>query len=194
MRSKTITYFDMEGKENVSKVIKCVQKRLGEGDIKKVLIFAANFNAVTQLIEKVGGLAKIYVVSFPYKQIFYQQNEKQGLEEITPQTSQEHAREMIEKLGAELIQGPLPLDDVIIPKAPDMKLAVIKYTLGIISKSLPLCVDAAVMACDSGKIEPGETIAVMSADTAVVIRASSKVYMFHPERGTRVQEILCKPY
>lgn len=49
------------------------------------------------------------------------------------------------------------------------------------------------MGCDSGCAEPGEEVIAMSADTAIVATACQKRWLFHPEKGMRIKEILCKP-
>ena len=88
-----------------------------------------------------------------------------------PKTSLQEIREEFNRLGIRLVQGVMPLQDIIIPNAKDVKNQTIHYTLSLISGGLRLCIQAILMAVDGGPIDPGETVIALSADTAIVARS-----------------------
>lgn len=49
------------------------------------------------------------------------------------------------------------------------------------------------MSCDSGYVEQDEEVIAMSSDTAIVASASKKQWLFHPNHGLEIKEIICKP-
>ncbi len=49
------------------------------------------------------------------------------------------------------------------------------------------------MSCDSGYLEQEEEVISMSADTAIVATACKKQWLFHPNHGLEIKEIICKP-
>ncbi len=87
----------------------------------------------------------------------------------------------------------MPLWEIVLPGTVESKVKIIQATLSLISGGLPLCVQAVLMACDAGHVEPGEEVISMSADTAIVARAAQTRWLFHPERGLEIREIICMP-
>lgn len=189
-------YFSSMGRDNVSETIKIVKKRCEAGDIKKVLIFAATKESVINLANVLKDSdCKVCAVTFPYEYSFFiRKEDEEHPEEVIPETSQDGIREAFAEVGVELIQGVMPFEEIVLPGVSELKIQVLIRTLELISRGLPLCVQAAVMACDSGCVKLGEKIIVMTADTAVVMTATQKRWIFHPKKGIDIHEILCKPY
>lgn len=69
----------------------------------------------------------------------------------------------------------------------------IKETLGLVSGGLHLCVQAVLMATDSGVVMPGEKVIAMSADTSIITFGTNSTFLFHPSRGLNIHKIICKP-
>jgi len=68
MRKKTIYYFDEYGKENSGNVIQAVIERLGEGDIRTVVVASSSGETAVKLAEQLrdaGRKAKVICVSDP---------------------------------------------------------------------------------------------------------------------------------
>jgi len=189
-------YYENVGRENLAQTIEIVKQRCGIGDINKVFIFAATKQSVIDLSTALkDSNCKVCAVSFPYKQTFVvKKGGEEPPEEVIPETSLPETRKEFADIGVDLVQGVMPFEDIILPGVSDLKTQVLIRTLEMISQGLPLCVQAAIMACDGGYAEPGEKIIVMSADTAIVITAAQKKWLFHPKKGIDIHEILCKPY
>lgn len=193
--SKQIFYFNSEGRTNLPKTVDLVIERAEESSIKNIIVFTANGEGAFLLKEKLGDNAsvKVHAATFPYKQVFFNEDSKGNVTENFAGTSLPEIREKIIASGINLIQGVMPLQDIIIPGAKDVKNQTINYTLSLLSGGLKLCVQAVLMAVDGGHIEPGEYVIAMSADTAIVARASLSTWLFHPSHGFEICEIICKP-
>ncbi|MCR4427189.1 MAG: hypothetical protein NUW23_13570 [Firmicutes bacterium] len=95
--------------------------------------------------------------------------------------------------GVALVRSILPFGDVLIPGRPDVKLAAIHHTLSLFGGGMALCVQAVIVACDSGYLEPGEEVISVAADTAIVAAASGQWAFFSPFEGMEIREIICRP-
>lgn len=192
-KSSQVYYFNSIGRGNVSKTIEVVAQKCKSSDIRKVFVFAATKQSVYELYENLKDLdCKVFAVSFPYKQEFII-SKGDDQEEYIPETSQENVREEFRDNNIELIQGSMPFDEIVLPHINDAKIQTLTSTLGMISTGLVLCVQAIIMGCDGGYAEPGKDVIAMSADTAIVATACQKRWLFHPEKGMKIKEILCKP-
>ncbi|MEW6663537.1 MAG: hypothetical protein ACOY9Y_09825 [Bacillota bacterium] len=192
--TKKIYYFSKEGKENLKRVIDIVREWVIDYGYNKVVVFTADGEGPLRLREAIPAeKAKVVAVSFPAGQVFRWKNEDGTIIEKTPKVSDPSIREAMEKSGITLARGPMPLEDILIPNVADPKTEAIKQTFRLFAGSMSLCVQAILMACDTGAISEGEDVIAMASDTAIVARSSSTRYMFHPSRGLIVREILCKP-
>lgn len=192
--SKPIFYYHSEGKVNLPKTIELVVDRAKENGINHIIVFTADGEGAFSLKEALGNAEiNIYAATFPYKQVFHAKNSDGEKINVIPGTSSQEVREKLNQLGIKLVQGVMPLQDIIIPNAKDVKNETIHYTLSLVSGGLRLCIQAILMAVDGGYIEPGETVIAMSADTAIVARSSLSTWLFHPMEGLEINEIICKP-
>lgn len=192
--SKSIFYFNQEGKVNLPKTIELVISRAKENNINHIIVFTADGEGAFMLKEGLKNTEiKVYAATFPYKQVFHSKDSEGNKIKVTPKTSSEEVRQEFAESGITLVQGVMPLQDIIIPNAKDVKNETIHYTLSLISGGLRLCIQAILMAVDGGHIEPGMTVIAMSADTAIVARSSLSTWLFHPIEGLEINEIICKP-
>lgn len=193
--SKSIYYFKSEGKVNLSKTVELVVKRAISNNIKHIVVFTGDGDGAFQLKEKIGGNndIKVYAATFPYKQVFHSIDDDGNAVETYARTSLPEIRGRLDAAGIKLVQGVMPLQDIIIPNATDVKNQTIHYTLSLVSGGLRLCIQAILMAVDGGHIEPNEMVIAMSADTAIVARSSLSTWLFHPTDGLEISEIICKP-
>lgn len=64
---------------------------------------------------------------------------------------------------------------------------------GVLGGGFSFCIQVALMACDAGVVKQGERIAVMSADTAMVVLACQSESFLSPTAGLLVEHIICRP-
>lgn len=193
--SKSIYYFSAEGKQNLNKTIDLVAKRAIQDDIKHIIVFTADGDGAFGIKAKLKKYPDITVhaATFPYKQVFRIRDSEGDTKNTVAGTSLPEIRKKLESARINLIQGVMPLQEIIIPNTKDIKTQTILYTLSLISGGLRLCIQAILMATDGGHIEPGEHVIAMSADTAIVARSSLSTWLFHPSEGLEIMEIICKP-
>ena len=192
---KEIFYFHAEGKRNMKQTIELVKARAVALDLQKVVIFTGDGDGAFLLKEAVQGTnITVLAVTFPYRATFRPEGKDgHSQEKIIPKTSNADVRQKFLEKGIPLIQGVMPLWEIVLPGTVESKVKVIHSTFSLISGGFPLCVQAVLMSCDAGNVEPGEEVISMSADTAIVARAANTRWMFHPERGLEIREIICMP-
>lgn len=191
-------YYLAEGRDNLDKTIELVIQRLNElPKIKKVLTFTSNGEGALKIKEMLGDRKiEVIAVTFPYKMPFYTDGPDGNKKQIFAGTSDTIIRKELKKKRIKLIQGVMALQDISVPGAsliPDSKISTINATLAMISGGLKLCIESIIMATDSGNIEQGEEVISFSADTAIVATGCRKQWLFHPENGLEIRELICKP-
>lgn len=169
-----------------------MEERANHLNINKVLIFTSNGNTAIKLRKKNNDL-EIIAVSFPYNQELMVNNSEGEKEKIVPKTSNLEVQKKLAKKNIQLLQGTMPFKDIVIPGTRETKKATIYHTLSLISGGMSFCVQSIVMASDAGMIETDEEIIAMSADTAIVATGANTQWIFHPNKGMEIREIICKP-
>jgi len=193
-QEKSIFYFNKEGKQNLDKTIELVYNRALELDIKKIIIFTSDGEGATKAALKFKDSdIKLIAATFPYKMPFIYKDEKGNKHKKYAKLSEAKLKEQINELGISLVQTVMPFQDIYIPGIRDTKLITINETLTLFSGGMRLCVQAILMATESGNLEPGEAVISFSADTAIVARATLKSLLFDNEEGMEIHEIICKP-
>jgi len=193
-KEKNVFYFKEEGKINTPKVIDLTLKKAGELDINKILVFTSDGETAFNLREKDKDI-DIIAVSFPANQEIRLPDSKNrdDFKYIIPKTSNEEIKKKLAEKNINLVLSKMPFGDIIIPGTRDTKNLAIRSSLSLISKGLSLCVQAILMATDSGAINPGEEVIAISADTGIVATASNSSFLFHPNKGLSIIELFCKP-
>jgi len=180
---------------NISKTVELSIKKAREEGIDKILVFTADGEGPFELRKQLGNNEDIDIiaVSFPNLMPFFQKETDGDIKEFFPKTSYDEHKEKFQNENIKLVQGVMPFEEVIIPGANDTKLKAIKESLNLFSGGLKLCVQAALMATDSGAIKPGEEIISMSADTSIITNGANSRFLFHPTKGLKINKIICKP-
>lgn len=190
-----IRYYDDEGREHIRQTAADAVRRALKLGIKYLVVFTSDGSGVKEAIKRLSNIEPaerpaIVSVTYSYGQIIKEKSN--GEDKWVPATLRPEIKQELESAGVQVIQGGLPFESIHIPNFPDHRLKIIKETLELISGGLVLCVEAVLAACDAGAIPFGEDVIAFSADTAAVIRASTKRFLFAPW-GLVVREIICKP-
>jgi hypothetical protein len=69
----------------------------------------------------------------------------------------------------------------------------VDHAFGVLGGGFSFCIQVALMACDAGVVRHGERVAVMSADTAMVVIACQSESFLSPTDGLLVEHIICRP-
>ena len=190
-----IFYFKEEGKMNISKTAELSIRKAKEEGISKILVFTGDGEGPLELRKQLGNEKQVNIiaVTFPNLMPFFQKEGNGEIKEFFPKTSYTELKEVFNSKNIKLVQGVMPFEDVVIPGARDSKVMTIKEALGLFSGGLKLCVQASLMATDSGAIKPGEKVISMSADTSIITNGANSNFLFHPIRGLKINKVICKP-
>jgi len=183
-------YVTDKGKKVMTTTIEKALERTSELGLRKLLIFTSDGEGPIFAAEnKASRDIQIVAVTFPAGQVFRDDRRK----EIRPKLSDPIEKKRLEDKGIVVVQGTMPLQEIVVPGCKDPRIDAIIRTLSLISLGLPLCVEAILMATDAGIVMPGEEVVSAAADTAIVGCGALSHWLFHPSQGLDIREIICKP-
>jgi hypothetical protein len=180
-RAKT-TYFLTEGKSNLSECLKLCFSHAKAAGIQNIVVFTSAGEGLELACKKFltspqFSDVRITGVSFPI-----------GIVPTEALEVPDERRKLLEEFGIPIIRAAFPLNFPIEPTAPTK--SPVQIALEFFSGGTVMCLNAAIVACDAGRIQPGEHVIVMAADTAYVVKATPSS-MAHS--ALSVREIICKP-
>jgi uncharacterized protein len=188
------TYFMQEGRENLPECLKLAFNAAKKQNITKILIFTSRGEGVRMALENFSSQAdyqhiQIIAVTFPEGKAFTDAAGKPMRVEILPAN-----QELFRDRGVLLVKAHLPFDPIV-PVARQggvlgQDLSLVGDALDILGGSMSLCVQAVLLACDSGAVMLGEHVIALTSDTAILAQAASTSRMFGE---LVIREVLCKP-
>jgi hypothetical protein len=187
------TYFLEEGRENLPECLKIAFHAAKQQNITKMLIFTARGEGVRLALDNFCSQPafehiKLVAVTFPEGKHFTEAG-KAIIVEIPAEV-----RALFESRGVSIVKAHLPFDPVISPgRQPGVlgqDLSLVGDALDVLCGSMSLCVQAILLACDSGVVSMREHVIALTSDTAVLAQASSTARMLS---DLVIREILCKP-
>ncbi|HVG26075.1 MAG TPA: hypothetical protein VM865_00610 [Acidobacteriaceae bacterium] len=187
-----ITYFDSEGNENLSEVLKVikrtVQKRPELQGCKVIFLTAEGHGPALayNMLEQFGQ--KIIAVTFsPFFCL-----QRQG-KQFHPQISS-RVRKFFQGVEIPILTSRLPFESFGGSQSSiSSTLKLVNDAFAVFGGSVPLAIQAVLQACDMGHVQVGEVAIVATGDCALLVSASSSAMFLSVERGLCVLEILCKP-
>jgi hypothetical protein len=187
-------YFPSEGKAHRKETIRCAAERARRLRAKHFVVFTSRGDGAEDALEELQGTTvTVVAVTFISEKKFYSQKEGSDEFQATPVGISPQRRKKLEDAGAVIVRAALPFAEI--PHAPhsaDPKLSAIRSTLDLFGGGTTLCVQAVLMACDSGAIPADEDVVVCAADTAIVIKACHEEDLFTPW-GLEIREVIAKP-
>jgi hypothetical protein len=175
-----IIYFEKQGKENTTNVIRLIKERAQTRGIKRVVLASTRGDTARAAAESFKD-TNLRLVIIPWQY---------GFRDTQP-FPQELVVELQEK-GHRVHFGTMLFhtEDLYGIKTPQV-MANLLRTFG---QGIKVCVEIILIACDGGCIEIGEKVIAAAgtgagADTAIVATASPSTKMM----GLRIHEIICKP-
>ena len=190
--SAEINYFFHEGKENMEDCLRLSFEAAVRRNVKKIIIFTGIGDGPRLALEKFRPKEeyadiKVIAVTFPCGQKF--REDKSVQREISPED-----RRYLNDNQVPILRAHLPFN----PIAAHHKhhgllgqdLTLIGNALSVFCGSLPLCVQAALIACDAGEVEQGEHVIALTSDTSILVRSSPTERLL---TDFVIREIICKP-
>jgi hypothetical protein len=180
-RAKT-TYFLTEGKANLQECLRLSLQHAVRSGTRKVVVCTANgegleFACNKYLSQPEYQGIRLIGVSFPFGKV-----PSQALQ-IPPER-----KRLLDEHRIPVVRAAFPFDDLSTEGLHSKSL--VHRALEFFSGGMVLCLNAVVIACDQGLVSTGEHVIVTSADTSVLVKASSSSKAFNL---LAVREIICKP-
>jgi hypothetical protein len=189
--SQSIVYFEREGRENLSEVIRIVKRAFKKRvDLRssKIVVFTAIGQGAAMaynILEEYEPT--IIAVTFPLD-FSIPRGDKRFFPRIP-----EKLQAFFDALKIKVITTRLPFDEIDGAVEHNAQMKMIKDVLSLFGGSFPQCIQAVLQACDAGAIVPGEKVISITGDVAAVITASTTRAFLSREAGLVISEILCKP-
>jgi hypothetical protein len=189
-----IAYFATEGRTNLTECLRLSLAAAREHGLSKLVIFTAQGEGVQLAIEERSSNSdlphiNLIAVTFPNGKLFKGPNNTPEARPIP-----EDRLSSFEAAGVKLVRARLPFDPIRANYEGHGVLgqdfSLIGNALTIFGGSMSLCVQATLMACDAGAVEPGEHVIAMSSDTSILLRAAPTERFL---TDMVVREIICKP-
>jgi hypothetical protein len=195
IRSSRIQYFETEGRENLSAVIKCIksflrsQESQGAQAPKKIVFLTVQGEGPMLAYNQLPSPdLQIIAVTFPIgsSQIVDDKPYK-------PQVS-DRVRNFFNGVKIPIVTSRLPFEEIVGADAHNREMKIIREALGLFGSSMALAVQAVLQATDAGYVEIGEQVIAATGDTAILVTATTTYNVLRQDHfGFAVNEILCKP-
>jgi hypothetical protein len=181
------SYFEQDGKVNLKDVLRLLHRaRRRRSDLRPLtIVFLTGFGEgpifATRMFK--NDRPKMIAVTFP---------PTTRLADGRFHKMSEEAEAYLRAMKVDVISARLPFDGIG-GGAVDHEMAAIKKVLGHFGRSMPLCVQAVLQACDMGLIQEGENVIAVTGDIAAVITASTTGNFLAETSTFCVREFICKP-
>lgn len=189
-----VQYFNSEGRENLTSVIKSIKaylRSVEEGVLPRKLIFLTRQGEGPMLAYNQIPTDEMTIIAVTFPRHFAGTREDGSL--FVPEIP-EKVRKFFQGVGIRVITNRLPFDDIVGAEAHNKDMALLRSALALFGGSIPLAIQAVLQATDAGEVDPGEQVIVATGDTALLVTASTTHHFLRKdERGLSVNEIICKP-
>lgn len=192
--TSAITYFAQEGRENLGECLRLSFETLAQLSLEKLVIFTGIGDGIQEAID--GYLcrpeyADIKIVGVTFAQGFEVRQNGQQSAHVFP----EDRKAAFSSRSIPIVRAHLPFDSISTQYRQQhgilgQDMGIVGNALNIFCGSMSLCVQAVLMACDAGEVEIGEHVVVMTADTALIVRAAPTARLL---TDLIVRQIICKP-
>jgi uncharacterized protein len=193
-RGAQIVYFDSEGRQNLNSVIGVVKKSLNKREelrSLKLVIFTAEGQGPAVAFTRLKDFKPtIIAVTFPHH---FSVANADGKSRYFPKMPEEIRDFFTLKKIAVLTPPRLPFDAIAEMDGHNSQMQLVTKTIAMFGSGFSLCIQAVLHACDMGFLEEGESVIVMSGDTAALVVASRSDHFLNKDKGLQIQEIFCKP-
>ena len=186
-RSSAIAYFHEEGRTNLRHVLRLVQRaRCKRPELQNLkIVFMTAFGEGPLLATRLfkNNRPKMVAVTFP---------PTVKLPDGNPYVISEQVEAYLRAMKVDLVRARLPFDGFGGNTPADQQMLLIKSILRSFGRSMPMCVEAVLQACDAGLVEEGEDVIGITGDMAAVITASTTSKFLSSQSVFSVREFICK--
>lgn len=188
--SQSIVYFEREGRENLTQVLRVVKrafrKRVELRSLKIVVFTAIGEGPALSYNLLQEYTPQIIAVTFPSDFYIVREGKK-----ICPNIP-DKIQALFDGLGIKVIRSRLPFEEIDGVPGYNEQMKLIKDSLSVFGGGFVPCIQAVLQACDHDAIRVGEKVISITGDSAAIITASTTKTFLSKESGLVVNEILCK--
>jgi hypothetical protein len=187
----SIVYFEREGRENWSYVLRLVKRtfqRRPELRSCKIVIFTAIGEgpaAAYNLLQEWDP--QIIAVTLPPDFAVIREGQK-----VSPRIPPK-AKAFFDGVKIPVITARMPFQKIDGATAHNDQMSLIGDVLALFGGSFSHGVQAVLQACDHGLVQSGEKVIFVTGDSAAVVTASSTGKFLARDEGLAIHEIICKP-
>ena len=186
-RSSAIAYFNEEGRTNLRHVLRLVQRaRCKRPELQELkVVFMTAFGEGPLLATKLfrNNKPRMIAVTFP---------PTVKLPDGKPYVLSDQVESYLKAMKVELVRARLPFDGFGGNTPADQQMILIKSVLSSFGRSMPMCVEAVLQACDAGLVEEGEDVIGITGDMAAIVTASTTSKYLSSQSVFSVREFICK--
>jgi len=194
-RGYKVQTFETEGRENLPNVVKNIKNYMrglitnGIPYPTKVVFFTLKGEGPMLAYNQLSGLnLTIIAVTFPATYAVELKDGGVYMPEIP-----DKVRKFFLGVEIPVLRGRLPFDEITGIDAHNKEMALVKNTMAIFGGSMPLAIQAVLHATDCGVISSGEEVITATADTVLLVTASTTRDFLGQTSGLIVNEVICKP-
>jgi len=190
-KSCPIFYFEREGNEALSAVLKILKRALRKrADLRthKIVFFTSVGRGPALAYAELEEFDPVIIaVTFPPTFFIVRGDEK-----FYPRIPERIMR-YFDGVRIKVITSRLPFDPIAGATAHNAETKLITDVLTLFGGSFGLCVQAVLQACDAGAVDAGEDVIGVTGDCAAIITAANTINFLAKDSGMVIREILCKP-
>lgn len=191
-RAQQIVYFDSEGRDNLTEVIRVLKQKLKSREdlsrLKLIMFTAAGEGPLMAYSTLQSFDIQIIAVTFPLSFSVKRPDGTQFRPEIPDKLKKFFAGVQIPII----VPATLPFDAIEGIENHGHQMKLIRDVIAMFAGGFELCIQGVLVACDLGFVEAGERVIAVSGDCAGLITASTTP-KFLTRRGISINEIFCKP-
>lgn len=167
-----------------------------DNEIKKLILFIKNEKSILNLksyLEENKYEIDLIAVTFPANEKMYELNDDEELNEFIPEAAEGNKiRRILQEKNIPLISGALPFEGIVMPGNNFNPYKIIEQTLNMVNSGLANLVQTLLIATDNGLVVPKERVLVVNAVLAIDALGANTRFLFHPEEGMRINNIVYK--
>ena len=174
------TYFLTEGKANLQECLKLSFDHAVRSGTRKIVVFTGNGDGLEMACNKYLNQQAFQPIQLIGVSLPFGSAPQQALH------ISETRQQLFEQFKIPVVRAAFPLDDL---TASGKARSLVHRALEFFGGGMALCINAVLIACDAGFVDPGEHVIAMSADTSILVKASPSTKVF---AALAVREIICK--
>lgn len=194
---KDSAYLEQEGRSQMKTCIAEAFSYARENSVATIIMFTATgegplFAAQSYLTSPDFGHLRLVAVTPPYGKS-YRSDLQDPKSPLVASGVSAPMRAALENAGVEICAGQLLFKPLRVGNKLESEWSRVEAALSIMGGGLALCVQAIILACDSGIINPRSQVIAMTADTAIDAYTARTEDFLSDTDGLIVNHIICRP-